>query len=187
MRRSPSSQQIHQKYIYMWNNAYRTLTECCQKTSDFTKGKKLPVYLGCAKEKRKNRDKIIGTRPAPLGGRELWRRKSFLTLGSTFTCGDRRWWRGKLQSHRGENSNSGAEGKAERFPHRVSVPASTHQPERLVCSPATQDGCGLGSEAQAMEVRSQGEDWGWLHEHSLNRASAPQLARRESRKKSGPA
>ena len=29
----------------------------------------------------------------------------------------------------------GAEGKAERFPHRGSVPTSTHQPERLECSP----------------------------------------------------
>ena len=30
----------------------------------------------------------------------------------------------------------GAEGKAGRFPHRGSVPTGTHQPERLVCSPA---------------------------------------------------
>ena len=43
---------------------------------------------------------------------------------------------GKLQSHRGEHSNRGAEGKAERFPHRGSVPTSTHQPEKLVFSPA---------------------------------------------------
>ena len=43
---------------------------------------------------------------------------------------------GKLRSHGGECSNRGAEGKAERFPHRGSVPNSTHQPERLVCSPA---------------------------------------------------
>ena len=43
---------------------------------------------------------------------------------------------GKLWSHGGERSNSGAEGKAERFPHRGSVPTSTHQPERLGCSPA---------------------------------------------------
>ena len=42
----------------------------------------------------------------------------------------------KLWSHRGEHSNRGAEGKAERFPHRGSVPTSTHQPERLVCLPA---------------------------------------------------
>ena len=42
---------------------------------------------------------------------------------------------GKLQSHGGEHGNRGAEGKAERFPHRGSVPTSTHQPERPVCSP----------------------------------------------------
>ena len=41
---------------------------------------------------------------------------------------------GKLQSHGGERSNRGAEGKAERFPQRGSAPSSTHQPERLVCS-----------------------------------------------------
>ena len=43
---------------------------------------------------------------------------------------------GKLWSHGGECSNRGAEGKVERFPHRGSVPTSTDQPERLVCSPA---------------------------------------------------
>ena len=43
---------------------------------------------------------------------------------------------GKLQSHGGERSNRGAEGKAERFLHRVSVSPSTHQPERIVCSSA---------------------------------------------------
>ena len=42
---------------------------------------------------------------------------------------------GKLRSHRGERSNRSAEGKAERFPQRESVLTSTHQPERLVCSP----------------------------------------------------
>ena len=36
-------------------------------------------------------------------------------------------------------------------------------------------------------LRSQGEAWGWLREHSLKGASAPQLARRESGKKSGTA
>ena len=41
----------------------------------------------------------------------------------------------KLQSHGGERSHRSAEGKAERFPHRGSAPSSTHQPERLVCSP----------------------------------------------------
>ena len=43
---------------------------------------------------------------------------------------------GKLWSHGGEHSNRGSEGKLERFPHRGLVLTSTHQPERLVCSPA---------------------------------------------------
>ena len=47
---------------------------------------------------------------------------------------------GKLRSHGGERSHRGAEGKVERFPHGGSVPTSTHQPERLVCSPARADG-----------------------------------------------
>ena len=54
------------------------------------------------------------------------------------TLRGRRLWvaeGGKLQSHGGERSNRGAEGKAERLPHRGSVPTSTHQPKRLVCSP----------------------------------------------------
>ena len=37
----------------MWNNSYRTPTECWQKTSDLPKGKKLPMYLGKAKGKKK--------------------------------------------------------------------------------------------------------------------------------------
>ena len=56
------------KCIYMWNNCYRTPTGRWQKTSDFPKGKKIPMYLGRAKEKRKNREKRIGTRSASLGG-----------------------------------------------------------------------------------------------------------------------
>ena len=52
-QRSASSPQIHQKHIYVWNSSYRTPTERWQKTSDLPKGKKLPTYLGRAKEKRK--------------------------------------------------------------------------------------------------------------------------------------
>ena len=36
-------------------------------------------------------------------------------------------------------------------------------------------------------VQSQGEDRGWLRQHSMKGVSAPQLAERESRKKSGAA
>ena len=51
-------------------------------------------------------------------------------------------WRGGTfrATEERECSNRGAEGKSERFPHRGSVPTSTHQPERLVCSPAGKGG-----------------------------------------------
>ena len=58
---------------------------------------------------------------------------------------------GKLQNHGGESSNKSAEDKVERFPHRGSVPTSTHQPETLVCSPA---GVGGGWELRLRLRRS---------------------------------
>ena len=58
---------------------------------------------------------------------------------------------GKLRSHGGEHSKRGAVGKAERFLHRGLVPANTHQPERLVCSPA---GAGGGWELRLRLWRS---------------------------------
>ena len=61
------------------------------------------------------------------------------------------WGWGKLQRHGGECSNRGAEGKEERFLHRGSLPTSTHQPERLICSPA---GVGRGWELRLRLWRS---------------------------------
>ena len=65
--------------------------------------------------------------------------------------GEEGWAGGKFQSHGGERSNMDAEGKAERFPHRGSVPTSTHQPRRLVCSPY---GAGGGWELRLGHRRS---------------------------------
>ena len=65
--------------------------------------------------------------------------------------------------------------------------ANLHSPAREACLLTCRGGRGRGAEAQTSEVRSQGEDWGWLREHSLKGASAPQLAGREFRKKSGTA
>ena len=65
--------------------------------------------------------------------------------------------------------------------------ADQHSPAQEACLLTCQGGWGLRVEAWASEFRSQGEDWGWLHEDSLKGASAPQLARRESGKKSGTA
>ena len=61
---------------------------------------------------------------------------------SPFAGGDCGWQRGELRSHGGERSHRGAEGKAERFPHRDSAPSSTHQPERLVRLAAGAGGAG---------------------------------------------
>ena len=67
------------------------------------------------------------------------------------------------------------------------IGADQHLPAREACLLTRRDGWWLGAEAQASEVRSQGEDWGWLREHSLKGASAPRLGGRESGKKSGTA
>ena len=64
--------------------------------------------------------------------------------------------------------------------------ADQHSAAGEACLLTRRGGRGLGAEARASVV-SQGEDWGWLREHSLKGASAPQLAGRESRKKSGAA
>ena len=66
------------------------------------------------------------------------------------------------------------------------ISADQHSPAQEVCLLTRWGGRGVGAEARASEVRSQGEDWGWLPEHSLKGASAPQLDGKESRKKSGP-
>ena len=58
---------------------------------------------------------------------------------------------GEASEYGGEHSNRGAEGKAEKFPLRGSVPTSTHQPERLVCSPT---GTGGGWELRLELPRS---------------------------------
>ena len=65
--------------------------------------------------------------------------------------------------------------------------ADQHSQAREASLLTRQDGWGLGAEAGASEVSPQGEDRGWLREHSLKGASVPQLAVGESREKSGPA
>ena len=45
--------------------------------------------------------------------------------------------------------------------------ADQHSPAREACLLTRRGRRGLGTEAPALEVRSQGEDWGWRCEHSL--------------------
>ena len=66
------------------------------------------------------------------------------------------------------------------------ISADQHSPAREACLLTHWGRRGLGAEAR-VSVGSQGEDWGWWREHSLKGASAPQLAGRESGKRSGPA
>ena len=60
--------------------------------------------------------------------------------------------RGEASEPRRRVQQRDGEDKAERFLHRGSVPTSTHQPERLVCSPA---GAGGGWE---LRLRLRGSD-----------------------------
>ena len=66
------------------------------------------------------------------------------------------------------------------------ISADLHSPAREACLLTCWGGRERGAEAPA-SVGSQEEDWGWLREHSLKGASAPQLAGPESGKKSGAA
>ena len=162
-RRSPSSPQILQKYIYTWNCSYRTPTERWQKTSDLPKGKKLPTYLGRAKEKRNNRDKRIGT------DRHQWE-AAVKEERFPHTRKLLRWWRlrvaeGGASEPRRRAQPQGCGGKSgEILAQRLG--AEQHSAAREACLLTRGGGRGLGAEARA-SVGSQGEDWGWLCEHSL--------------------
>ena len=93
---------------------------------------------------------------------------------------------GEASEPRRRAQQQGCGGQSREIPaQRIS--ADQYSPAREACLLTCQGGWGLGAEARASEVRSQGEDWGWLCEHSLKGASAPQLAGRESGKKSGAA
>ena len=127
MWRSPSSPQIRQKYIYIWNNSYRTHTECWQKTSDSPQGKKILTYVEKTETKEQGWDLHFWEGAVK---EEVSTHQETPSMAETGV-----WVRGKLRSHGGECSNRGAEGKAERFPHRGLVPTSPHHSERLVCSP----------------------------------------------------
>ena len=103
----------------------------------------------------------------PLRGQRLWVAEG----GASET-----WRRAQQQ---------GCGGQSGEIP-KQRIGADQHSPAQEASLLTRWDGWRLGAEAQA-SVRSQGEDWGWWHEHSLKGASAPQLPGRESGKKSGAA
>ena len=163
----------------MWKNSYRTRTECWQKTSDFPKGKKLPMYLGRQKKKEKTETKEEG-QDLPLWERAV-KEESLHTLGSPFTGGVGEWRRGEASEPWRRAQPQGCGGQSGEIPAQR-IGADQHSPAREACRLTRQGGRGLGAEARASDVGSQGEDCGWLREHSLKGASAPQLAGTESRK-----
>ena len=83
-----------------------------------------------------------------------------------------------------ESAATGCRRQSGEFPARISAEKDSPAPEACLLTRWGRQG--LGAEDRA-SVGSQGEDWGWLSEYSLKRASEPQLARRASREKSGAA
>ena len=93
---------------------------------------------------------------------------------------------GEASEPRRRAQPQGCRGQSGEIPARR-IGADQHSPAREACLLTRRGGWGLGAEARASEVGSQGEDWGWLREHSLKGVSAPQLAGKESGKRSGAA
>ena len=96
-------------------------------------------------------------------------------------CGRRRVMAGGRVSFRAteESAATGVQ-RAKQRDSTQRIAAGQHSPAQEACLLTRQDRWGLGAEARASEVRGQRENRGWLHEHSLKWASAPQLAGRES-------
>ena len=105
---------------------------------------------------------------------------------SPFAGGDCGWQRGEASEPRRRAQPQGCGGQSREIPAQR-LGAEQHSPAREACLLSRRGGWRLGAEARASEVRSQGEDWGWRHEHSLKGASASELAGRESGKKAGAA
>ena len=94
--------------------------------------------------------------------------------------------KGKPSQPRRRVQQQGCRGQSREISARR-ISADQHSPAREAFVLTRRGGWGLGAEAPGSEVRCQGKDWGRLREHSLKGASVPQLAGRESRKKSGTA
>ena len=92
---------------------------------------------------------------------------------------------GEASEPRRRAQQKGCRGQSGEIPAE-SISADQHSPAREVCLLTRWDREVLGAEVLAL-VGSQGDDWGWLREHSLKGASVPQPAGRESREKSGTA
>ena len=81
--------------------------------------------------------------------------------------GQRLWGqRGEASEPRRRAQPQGCRGQSGEIPAQR-LGAEQNSPAREACLLTRQGGRGLGAEARASEVGSQGEDWGWRREHSL--------------------
>ena len=84
---SPSSPQIHQKFIRTWNNSYRTTSEQQQKTPNFQQGKVISSEYSRAKDKGIKRDNrfqgrgLCPERGSREGGKVLTHQETSLQMG----------------------------------------------------------------------------------------------------------
>ena len=87
---------------------------------------------------------------------------------SPFGGRDCRWRRGEASEPQRRAQPQGCGEHRGEIPARR-ISADQHSPAREACLLTRRGGRGLGAEARASEVEvgSQGEDWGWLREHSL--------------------
>ena len=83
----------------------------------------------------------------PLRGRRLW-----VAEGGNFRATE-------------ESAATGVQRASGEIPAQR-IGADQHSPAREACLLTRRGRWGLGAEARASEVRSQGEDWGWLMRHS---------------------
>ena len=85
---------------------------------------------------------------------------------SPFAGGDCGGRRGEASEPRRRAQPQGCGGQSGETPTQR-LGAEQHSPAREASLLPRRGGRGLGAEARASEVRSQGEDWGWWREHSL--------------------
>ena len=102
--------------------------------------------------------------PAPVGG-SCEGGKVSTQLGSPFEGGDCWWQSGGASEPRRRAQPQGCGGQSREIPSQT-IGADQNSPAREACLLTRWGRRGLGAEAQA-SVGSQGEDWGWQHEHSL--------------------
>ena len=79
--------------------------------------------------------------------------------------GDWGWRRGEALEPQRRAQQRGCGGQSREIPAQRNS-ADQHSPAQEACLLTQQGGRGLGAKAWAL-VGSQGEDWGWLREHSL--------------------